>query len=87
VIVLCHRILGYLVAHNQWISRMAEGNKIVLFEDDDFIKKNMDKVQVCKEDIMQGVRKSALTDSLKKIKRIYIERNGEISAIKKESIN
>jgi len=32
---------------------------------------------------MQGVRKSALTDDMDKIDRIYIERNGEISAIKK----
>jgi hypothetical protein len=33
---------------------------------------------------MQGVRKSALTEKLDGIEKVYIERNGEISAIKKE---
>jgi hypothetical protein len=32
---------------------------------------------------MQGVRKSALTEDMKNIDKVYIERNGEISAIKK----
>jgi len=42
----------------------------------------MEKGLVCMEDIMQGVRKSALTD-MEKIEKVYLERNGEISAIKK----
>ena len=36
------------------------------------------------EDVIQGVRKSALTEDLEKIGKIYIERNGEITAVKKE---
>jgi len=32
---------------------------------------------------MQGVRKSALTEDMEKIEKVYLERNGEISAIKK----
>jgi uncharacterized membrane protein YcaP (DUF421 family) len=42
-------------------------------------------VQVCREDVMQGIRKSALTEDMNKIDHVYIERNGEISAIKKET--
>ena len=43
----------------------------------------MEKGLVCMEDIMQGVRKSALTEDMEKIEKVYLERNGEISAIKK----
>ncbi len=85
-IVLLHRIMAYCVVHSEFIAKLVEGNKIILFEKNKFIKKNMDKGLVCKEDILESVRKSALTDAMEKIDRVYIERNGEISAIKKEEL-
>jgi uncharacterized membrane protein YcaP (DUF421 family) len=84
-IVLIHRALAWLVVHKPGISKVIEGEKIILFEHGKFVKKNMNKAQVCEEDIMQGVRKSALTKDLNKIEQIFIERNGEISSIKKSS--
>lgn len=62
---------------------MMEGNKILLFENGNFIENNMTTALVCKEDIMQGIRKSALTEDIARIEKVYMERNGEISAIKK----
>jgi uncharacterized membrane protein YcaP (DUF421 family) len=43
----------------------------------------MKKALVCQEDVMQGVRKSALMEDMSKIDKVYMERNGEISSIKK----
>jgi len=43
----------------------------------------MESGLVCREDIMQGVRKSALTEDMNEIEKVYMERNGEISAIRK----
>ena len=83
LIVLIHRFFGWLSVHSKLFSRIIEGEKIILFKDGQFIKENMDKALVCEEDVMQGVRKSALTDQLEKIEKIFIERNGEISAVKK----
>jgi uncharacterized membrane protein YcaP (DUF421 family) len=85
VIVVLHRLLAWLVAHHKKVSRLLQGEKILLFEDGKFLSENLGKALVCEEDVMQGVRKSALTENLEKIKLIYIERNGEISAIKRES--
>ena len=84
VIVLLHRIVAWLVAHHKRMARFVQGEKILLFRDGKFIGENMGKALVCEEDVMQGVRKSALTEDLERIKLIYIERNGEITAIKKE---
>jgi uncharacterized membrane protein YcaP (DUF421 family) len=84
IIVLLHRVFGWLIAHIAWFSKLIEGDKILLFEEGGFIENNLSKGLVCKEDVMQGVRKSALTEQLDKIKKIFIERNGEISAIKKD---
>jgi uncharacterized membrane protein YcaP (DUF421 family) len=83
VIVLLHRLFGWLIAHSKAFGRFIEGDKMVLFEDNAFNGERMKDALVCREDIMQGVRKSALTEDMNKIDKVYIERNGEISAIKK----
>ncbi|PTR00081.1 uncharacterized protein DUF421 [Mucilaginibacter yixingensis] len=83
VIVLLHRAVGRLIAAGKKFSRVVEGEKILLFEDGVFLKEHMKRALVCEEDLMQGVRKSALTEDMSQIKKVYMERNGEISAIRK----
>jgi uncharacterized membrane protein YcaP (DUF421 family) len=83
VIVTIHRLLGVLISRSEQFGSFIEGNKMLLFKDGHFIDDNMKKSQVCKENVMQGIRESALTDDLSKIDRVYIERNGVISVIKK----
>jgi uncharacterized membrane protein YcaP (DUF421 family) len=84
VIVVIHRLLGMLVSRNEKFGSLIEGNKMLLFKDGRFIDDNMKRAQVCKENIMQGIRESALTDDLNTIDRVYIERNGVISVVKKK---
>ena len=84
VIVLIHRLFGWFIANSKLFGRVMEGDKILLYADGEFIPPNLKKALVCREDIMQGVRKSALTEDLDQIDKVYIERNGEISAIKKQ---
>lgn len=84
VIVLLHRLFGWLIAHSEAFGRFIEGNKMVLFERGAFRDDTMKRALVCQEDIMQGVRKSALTEEMKDIEKVYMERNGEISAIRKK---
>jgi uncharacterized membrane protein YcaP (DUF421 family) len=83
VIVLLHRVFGWLIAHSKAFGRLIEGDKMVLFEKNSFNDDHMKNALVCQEDVMQGVRKSALTEDMTKIEKVYIERKGEISAIKK----
>ncbi len=84
VIVLLHRALGWLTIHNKTIAQIIEGKKIVLYSNEKFREENMNNALVSKEDIMLGIRKTALTEDMNKIQAVYMERNGEISAIKKE---
>jgi len=84
VIVLMHRVFGWFIATGKRFGKVMEGNKIKLYEDGKFLHSNMRRALVCEEDIMQGVRKSALTEDMDLIEKVYIERNGEISAIKKK---
>ena len=83
VIVMLHRCVGWLIANSKFFARLVESDKIMLYENGKYLHHNLKRVQLTEEDIMQGVRKSALTENLEDINHIYIERNGEISAIKK----
>jgi len=84
VIVLMHRSVGWLIASSKGFGRFIEGEKILLFKDGAFLQENMKRALVCQEDLMQGVRKSALTEDMDKIEKVYMERNGDISAIRKK---
>jgi len=84
LIVLLHRFIGWLIVHHPAIGRFIEGEKILLYRDGTFIDKDMGKALVCKEDVLQSVRKSALTEDLDTVDKIYMERNGEISTIRKK---
>lgn len=84
VITLLHRLFGWFIANSKAFGRFVEGQKILLFEGGKFLDDKMKRALVCKEDIMQGVRKSALTDDMDDIAQVYMERNGDISAIKKK---
>jgi uncharacterized membrane protein YcaP (DUF421 family) len=84
VIVLLHRVFGWLIVRHPAFGRLIEGNKILLFENRQLIRSNLNKGLVCEEDVMQGVRKSALTEDLDGIEKVYLERNGEISSVRKK---
>ena len=83
VIVVMHRGVGWLIVNSKVIGRLIESDKIILYEKGKYVKQHLKRVQLTEEDVMQGVRKSALTEDLNEIKHIYIERNGEISAVRK----
>ncbi|HEY4154364.1 MAG TPA: YetF domain-containing protein [Puia sp.] len=84
-IVLLHRAFGWMLIRSDRFARLVEGSRIQLFKNGRFNEENMRKGLVCKEDIMQGVRKSALTENLDEIEAVFMERNGEITAIKKQT--
>jgi uncharacterized membrane protein YcaP (DUF421 family) len=82
-LVVVHRLLAFGMVHHQGFSKLMAGEKVILFKDGIFNEPNMNRMQVSREDILQEVRKSALTENLDSIEKIYIERNGEVNSIKK----
>ena len=83
-IVIFHRLLAFGVAHSHRFSRLVSGEKILLFKDGNFIRKDMDRALICEEEILQEVRKSALTENLDRIEKIYMEKNGEVNSVRKD---
>ncbi|MBS1532387.1 MAG: DUF421 domain-containing protein [Bacteroidetes bacterium] len=83
VIVCLHRSIGWLIVRHDRVARWIEGHRILIFDDGRFKMEQLKRGLVGKEDIMQGVRKSALTEDLSKVDKIYLERNGDISPVMK----
>lgn len=83
-IVLLHRLFGWLVTGSTRFARIMEGNKIILYEHGKFNKDHLKRGLVGEEDVMQGIRESALTENMNEIDKVYLESNGGISAIKKQ---
>ena len=82
-LVVLHRVMGWLVFRSSRFSRWIEGDKILLFRNGKFLTKNHKKALVREEDIFQGIRKTLQTENLNTVDKVYMERNGEICALKK----
>ena len=84
-ITLLHRSISYLGLRSKFIGRMVKGEAKVVFRNGEFNMKNLNYCRVSKRDLMAGVRLSTGLDSLEKVKTIYVERNGKISVIRKDT--
>jgi uncharacterized membrane protein YcaP (DUF421 family) len=82
-LVILHRLFAWMSVHNHGFGRWIKGERIVLYEKGQFNRANMRRGLVSERDIMEGVRLKALMDDLDKIETIWLERNGEISPVKK----
>lgn len=83
-LVLLHRVFAWITVHGHGFGRWVKGERIILYENGRFNEKNMKRGLISERDIMEGVRLKALTDDLDKIEAIWLERNGEVSAIRKK---
>ncbi len=83
-IVLLHRFLSWYKMKSNYLNRLLEGKRIIIFEDGRFIQENLDRALLHRDDVMQELRKNAHTDNLRNISNISIERSGEISFVKKD---
>jgi len=84
VLVIMHRLFGWVTVYSKGFRKLTQGNKIAVYENGKWMEDNLGKALICKEDVLQGVRKSALTEDMNKVQAVYMERNGEISVVKRE---
>lgn len=83
VIAILHRFFSWCKVHSAAFGKLAEGNKIVLFEQGSFNLENMSRAQAAKEDMKQAVREALLSENMELVDKIYMERDGTITVIKK----
>ncbi|MDB5279601.1 MAG: hypothetical protein JWR61_4556 [Ferruginibacter sp.] len=86
-IIILHRLLARICIYNHTIGDIIKGKKRVLYSNNKIIESNMKKVLVSEEDLKQGVRLELNEHDTKHVDEILIERNGEISIVKKTVIS
>jgi uncharacterized membrane protein YcaP (DUF421 family) len=85
VIVVMHRLFGILSSYSDAFGKLIKGDKTLLLKDGKAIPKNMRRSQISNKDLDEGIRMTANTEKRENVEAAYLERNGHISTITKES--
>lgn len=80
---IIHRSLGYFSVHHDILGKIIKGNSVCLYDDSGFNFKHMLSTGISKKDIMEEVHQQMHKEVLDEILKIYMERSGKISIIKK----
>lgn len=82
VLAVVHRLFAYLSIYSGRFGGWIKGEKILLYKDGRMHRNNMRRSLVSEGDFMERLRLNGC-ESLDEVKIAYMERNGEISIIKK----
>src|SRR6266496_5851535 len=83
VMVVVHKILAFLAMRHVWVGMIVKGYRRSLYKNGQFNLKNMRITSISKDDLMEGVRFEINRSDLDGVKEVYIEKNGQISVVKK----
>jgi uncharacterized membrane protein YcaP (DUF421 family) len=83
VISILHRWFSRFAISYDKFEILTKGSKILLYENSQFMTKNMKRALVSHEDIMESIRSYQFSENMNNIDKIYMERNGQISILKK----
>jgi uncharacterized membrane protein YcaP (DUF421 family) len=83
-IVMVHRLLAWLSFGNNFIGNLVKGKVISLYKNGKEDHANMKRTLVTHDDMLEGVRLQIDSNLSEEIEEILIERNGQISVVKKK---
>lgn len=83
VIVFMHRTLAWACVRSHALERLVGGVERQLYRDGSFDRQQMLAALVSRTDILETVRKELGTEALDKVHSAILERDGEISIIRK----
>src|SRR5439155_1940545 len=86
VLVLLHRLFGLAAYYSHAFGILVKGKPVVLVQDGRLQRKNMLWEHISKHDLEEDMRLDAKTEDLSKIQVARLERSGDISFIKPNSV-
>jgi uncharacterized membrane protein YcaP (DUF421 family) len=84
VIVVCHRLLAWICMRSHAIERLVGGVERELFSNGAFNEDQLRAALMTPNDVRESVRQKIGSRSLDKVAAAILERNGEVSVIRKE---
>ena len=85
MIVLMHRVLAWGCVRSRTLESLVGGAERQLYRDGTFDDEQMSAALVTRTDVLEAVRQKLGTDAMDRVQRAILERNGEISIIRKRS--
>ena len=82
--VLVHWVLAWLSLYNDTLGKFVKGEKVSLYAEGKLNETNMRRARISDKDLREGLRLKINDDGFDEVKEIFIERNGEISVVKKK---
>jgi uncharacterized membrane protein YcaP (DUF421 family) len=83
VLIVLHRIFARLSFYSTVFEKATKGERVLIYKDGKFIKKNMKKVDVTTLEVYEDLRVDFQCESLEGFAEVYVEKTGEISFIRK----
>jgi len=84
VMVLIHKVLALLSMRFVAVDKVVKGIHRTLYKDGEIKQKNMKRAAISHDDLLESVRIEINQNSFDDVQEIKIEKNGELSVIKKE---
>ncbi len=84
VIVLVHRVLGWLIAKNKTFEKIIKGSHVLLYHEGQIEHSNLIKAGMSHDDLYESLRLETKAETLDKVEKAYMENNGRISFILKK---
>lgn len=80
-----HWLLAVLAYHIAWFGPLVKGNPVLLIADGQMKQQGMRRSSASRRDIEQAMRTQGEEPALAQIHRAYLERDGSISIISRDS--
>jgi uncharacterized membrane protein YcaP (DUF421 family) len=85
VIVACHRVLAWACMRSRRFERLAGGVEREVFSNRQFNAREMDAALISATDVEESVRQKTGSRSMDNVEAAILERNGEVSVIRKHT--
>lgn len=82
VIVLFHRLLGFIALHSHFFSQLIKGSKDIVIEQGQVSQQAMRRQHLTQEDLLEELRSHGKVTDPSQVKLATVERSGTISVIK-----
>ncbi len=84
-IAAVHRLSALFAFHSRIFGRLVKGKGMILYSNSTLHVNNLKRFMISEADLLESVRQKANVDTLQEIDSVYMERNGELSVVKRKS--
>lgn len=81
LLLIMQGLLAFVSAHTRWLGPIVKGEPVLLIEDGEIRDAGLHATGLTREDMIEALRLKVGHDEPSRVRRAYMERNGEISVI------